>query len=72
MGLGYFYNGLSGPLQNSAAPIVPLQDVHGREVYYNIAVTPWFHLTLDLQAIQPDVQARDTALVLGLRGKLDF
>ena len=72
MGIGYFYNGLSGPLENLAAPVVPLRDVHGGEVYYNAAVTPWFHLTLDLQAIQSDVQARDTALVLGLRGKIDF
>lgn len=72
MGIGYFYNGLSGPLENLAAPIVPLHDVHGGEVYYNAAVTPWFHVTLDLQAIQSDVEARDTALVLGLRAKVDF
>ena len=72
MGVGYFYNGLSGPLENLAAPVVPLRDVHGGEVYYNAAVTPWFHLTLDLQAIQSDVETRDTALVLGLRAKVDF
>ena len=72
MGIGYFYNGLSVPLENLAAPVVALQDVHGGEVYYNAEITPWFHLTVDVQAIQSDVQARDTALVLGLRGKMDF
>lgn len=72
MGIGYFYNGLSGPLEDLASPIVPLRDVHGGEVYYNVAVTPWFHLTLDMQAIQSDLETRDTALVLGLRAKVDF
>ncbi len=72
MGIGYFYNSLSGPLEDLATPIADLQDVHGGEVYYNAAITPWFHLTFDVQAIQSDNQDCDTALVLGLRGKLDF
>lgn len=72
MGIGYFYNGLSGPLEGLAAPIAPLRDVHGGEAYYNAAITPWFHLTIDLQAIQSDVQTRDAALVLGLRAKMEF
>jgi porin len=72
MGVGYFYNGLSGSLAGLAAPVADLQDVHGGEVYYNAAITRWFHLTFDLQAIQSDNQDRDAAMVLGLRGKLDF
>ena len=63
--IGYFYNGLSGPLEGLAAPVVALGDVHGGEAYYNAAITPWFHLTFDLQAIESDVKARDTAVVLG-------
>lgn len=72
MGIGYFYNGLSSPLEGLAAPIAALQDVHGGEAYYNAEITPWFHLTFDLQAIQSDVKSRDTALVLGMRAKVDF
>jgi len=72
MGIGYFYNRLSGPLEDLAAPIVALRDGHGGEVYYNAAIRPWFQLTTDLQAIQSDVEAHDTVLVLGLRGKLSF
>lgn len=45
MGIGYFYDGLSGPLEGFAAPIAALQCVHGGEFYYNAEVTPWFHLT---------------------------
>jgi porin len=50
------------------------------ELFYNIEVTPWFHLTPDLQIIDsgfggiPDLglQEPDTAVVVGLRGKIDF
>ncbi len=46
--------------------------LHGGEVYYNAEITPWFHLTGDLQVINPGPQALDTAVVLGLRAKIDF
>jgi porin len=72
MGVGYFYNSLSGPLEDLAAGVAPLGDVHGGEVYYNAAITPWFHLTADLQVVQPAELANDTAVVVGLRGKMDF
>ena len=49
-----------------------IRDLQGGEVDYNAAITPWFHLTADLQAIQPKFDAQDTAVVLGLRGKIDF
>jgi porin len=35
-------------------------------------ITPWFHLTGDLQVINPGLQALDIAVVFGLRGKIDF
>jgi porin len=38
----------------------------------NIAVTPWFQLTPDLQVIDPFREEVDTAVVLGVRGRLDF
>ena len=63
---------LSGGFRDVLDAVEPAGDVHGGEVYYNAAVTPWFHLTVDLQAIQPTFRSSDTAVVLGLRGKLDF
>lgn len=72
MGVGYFYSGLSGDLKELFPRALPLQDVHGVELYYNAAITPWFHLTADLQVVEPANAERDTALVLGLRGKVDF
>ena len=54
-------------------PLAPeLRDLQGVELYYNAAITPWFHLTADLQFVQPAVSDNDTAVVLGLRGKIDL
>jgi len=69
-GVGYFYTGLSSDFQNLLAPVVALQDVHGVELYYNAAITNNFHLTTDLQVIEPAEVANDTAVVFGLRGTL--
>ncbi len=73
MGIGYFYQGLSKPFKVTAGHLLgDIRDLQGGEVYYNAAITPWFHLTADLQAIQTEFDAQDTAVVFGLRGKIDF
>ncbi len=70
MGVGYFYNSLSGPLEDLAAAVEPLGNVHGGELYYNAEITPWFHLTADVQIIEPAIEDEDTAVVFALRGKI--
>jgi porin len=72
MGVGYFYAGLSSDFKQlvGTLPTVDLQDVQGVELYYNAAITPWFHLTTDLQVIDNENVADDTAIVVGLRGKI--
>jgi porin len=70
-GIGYFYSGVSKFLKQDLAAL-GLRDLQGGEVYYNAEITPWFHLTADVQVLQPEFDRQDTALVLGLRGKLDF
>lgn len=75
MGVGYFYNGLSGDVKSFFASIQSprdLGDLQGVELYYNAALTPWFHLTADMQLVEPADVSNDTAFVLGLRGKIDF
>ena len=71
MGIAGFYNGL-GDLDGLLSALEPADDVYGGEVYYNAEITPWFHLTFDLQAVRPTFRSNDTAVVLGLRGKMDF
>jgi porin len=72
VGASFFYTGLSSDFQRLASPLVKLQNPYGGEVYYNAAVTPWFHLTGDLQVINPGESANDTAVVVGLRAKLSL
>ncbi len=71
MGVGYFYSGLSGEFKR-LNPAVPVHDLQGVELYYNAAIKPWFHFTADLQVIEPAVVARDTAIVFGIRAKIDI
>jgi len=44
----------------------------GAEFFYNIALTPWAHLSLDAQVVDPVVQRADTAWVLGTRLVITF
>jgi len=71
-GVAYFYNGLSNDLRRLTSGVLPLQEVQGVEVYYNAEVTPWFHLTGDLQVIDNADEANDPAIIVGLRGKIDL
>lgn len=71
-GVGYFYNGLNSDFKDVFSAITPLGNVQGGEVYYNAEVNPWCHVTFDMQAVEPAIKARDTALVLGMRVNVDF
>lgn len=72
MGAAYFYSGLSNDFQDLIAPVTPLGDVHGAEIYYNAQINNWFNLTADLQVVEPAIEANDTAVIFGLRGKIDL
>jgi len=70
-GLGYYYLKLSEDLPEE----LNLQSEQGVELYYSIEVTPWFHLTPDLQVIvNPGggLGDRDVAVVYGIRGQMSF
>ena len=54
------------------ATLTLTEAVQGVEFYYNLQVTPWFHLTGDLQVVENGIETDDTAIILGLRGKLDL
>lgn len=71
-GAAYFYLGVSDVLQRSALPLTPLGNEHGVELYYNYKLTPWCHITPDLQFIEPFQQQASTATVVGLRALIDF
>ena len=70
-GLGYYHVNLSDDLPD----ILNVHSEQGVELFYNIEVTPWFHLTPDVQVIvNPGggFQDRDVAVVYGIRGQMSF
>ena len=46
--------------------------VHGSEAFYNFAVTPATHVSLDLEVIKSASRSVDTAVVIGTRFQFDF
>ena len=61
-----------GPGPLARLSVVASRDLWGVEMYYNVEITPWFHLTPDLQIAQNEFDGDDTAVILGIRGVLDF
>lgn len=45
---------------------------NGVELFYNVAVTPSFHLTPDLQVLDPANRGNPTAILVGVRGRISF
>ena len=79
-GIGYSYVGYSSPVKDLAPRLLPIGNDQAVELFYNIAVTPWFRVTPDLQiliparerTLPPSAREIDTAVVYGLRAKIDF
>jgi porin len=71
-GIGFYYLGFDERFKADVAPIVGVRDERGVELFYNVGVTPWCHITTDLQVVTPILELADTSLVLGLRAKIDF
>ena len=71
-GIAYYYLGFSDDFKEVARAITPVRNERGLELFYNVGLTPWCHVTTDLQVITPLLERADTSLVLGLRAKIDF
>ena len=72
-GIGGFYTTLSTDIKRDMDRVgVDLRDLWGIELYYNYEVTPWFHLTTDLQYVQNHNADDDPAIIVGLRGVIEF
>ena len=69
-GAGFYYAGLSDKLPRIIKRFT--QNEQGVEVYYNISITPWMHITPDIQIIDPARESVATTVVAGIRMKIDF
>jgi porin len=68
-GVGVYYLDMS---EEALLRGLGVSDEVGSEFYYNIAVSPAFHVTLDAQVIDSALPRVDTTWVLGLRTHVDF
>ncbi len=67
-GLGYYYLELA----DNRIGVLTDGEEHGVELFYSLAVTPWFELSADFQVINGAGRLSDTATVGGLRGRIVF
>jgi porin len=74
MGVAGFYNQISSDLKHTLRDlnIADLHDIWGTEIYYNAAITPWMHLTADLQLVDNENRDDSLAVIPGLRAVIDF
>ena len=68
-GLGVYYIDMS---DLSVLSALHVERETGAELFYNVALTPWSHLTFDVQVLDPAIQHADTAVVLGTRLVINF
>jgi porin len=68
-GVGYFYIQAA---KARALDVLGFRDSQGFEAYYEFAITPWMHLTPDIQVVQPSQQRVETATILGVRLTMKF
>ncbi|WP_119387966.1 carbohydrate porin [Taklimakanibacter lacteus] len=72
-GIGYFRYSLSSDLRDGLDTLgIDLRDEQGIEVFYSLAVTPWFSLTGDVQTVEPVISDNATAVTTSLRTKIRF
>lgn len=72
-GIGWYYSATSDRLTPFIDKVLGgVGDGYGVELFYNVEVTKWFHLTTDMQVIRPARQTVDTALLVGLRAVIDL
>jgi len=71
-GVGYYFFQTSTELKDTLAPVLPVGNEQGVELYYNVAVTPWCHVTPNVQVLEPSNQAANTATLIGIRTRIDY
>ena len=72
MGLSGWKNWLSDDFVDLVSPVADLRDTYGFELYYNMEITKWLHVTADLQIIENENDGDDLAIIPGIRVVIDF
>jgi hypothetical protein len=72
MGVAFWRNWLSDNFTDLVSPVADLKDLYGFELYYNIQISPWLHLSADLQFIKNENSGDSLAVIPGARLVWDF
>jgi porin len=72
MGISFWYSWLANNFKQLVRPVAKLRDLYGFEVYYNIEVNKYLHLTTDLQVLKNEWSGDDLVIVPGIRAVIDF
>jgi porin len=72
MGVSFWYNWLANNYKQLVRPVANLRDLYGFEIYYNVEINKWLHVTPDLQVIKNEFNGDDFAIVPGIRAVIDF
>jgi hypothetical protein len=72
MGVAFWYNWLSDNFKQLVRPEVNLRDTYGFELYYNVEINKWLHITPDLQFVRNERNGDDLAIIPGIRAVIDF
>ena len=71
-GVGYFLYNLSEDIKSTISPLINIDNEQGIEIFYNLALTPWFRITADLQWLDPASGDNDDAWIGALRANVRF
>jgi porin len=72
MGVSGWHSWLSDEFTDLVSPVADLQDTWGFELYYNVAINKYLHVTADLQLIENEWKDDDLAVIPGVRFVVDF
>ena len=72
MGVFFWKNWFSNNFKQLVRTEARLRDFYGVEIYYNIAINKYLHLTPDLQFIKNGRKGEALAIVPGIRAVIDF
>ena len=74
MGVSLWFSGITRNLKDLTAITLGRDtgNIWGLELYYNYQLSPWLHLSADLQFLQNTDKNDDVGIVPGLRLVMDF
>jgi hypothetical protein len=73
MGVSGWVNGFSDNFRDLVSPVDAIREyTWGVELYYNLAINKWMHLTPDLQILKNEYKGDNVAVIPGVRLVIDF